>query len=82
MESDLQPVQSSPTLTSDDVPRSSQRRRFGLRNWRVAARLVALIAVPTLVAGSLAALRVSSAVSDATVYQRVLRKLVTLNLLI
>jgi signal transduction histidine kinase len=73
MESDLQPVQSSPTLTSDDVPRSSQRRRFGLRNWRVAARLVALIAVPTLVAGSLAALRVSSAVSDATVYQRVER---------
>jgi signal transduction histidine kinase len=73
MESDLQPVQSSPTLTSDDVPSGPRRRRFGLRNWRVAARLVALIAVPTLVAASLAALRVSSAVGDATVYQRVER---------
>src|SRR4051794_11974330 len=73
MESDLQPVQSTPTLSSDDMPSRPRRRRFGLRNWRVGARLVALIAIPTVVAAPLAAFRVCWGVSDATVYQRVER---------
>jgi signal transduction histidine kinase len=46
-------------------------RRFGLQNWKVSARLVALIVIPTVVAGVLAGLRVSSALGNAAAYGRV-----------
>jgi signal transduction histidine kinase len=46
-------------------------RRFGLQNWKVSARLVALIVIPTVVAGVLAGLRVSSALGTAAAYDRV-----------
>jgi len=42
-----------------------------LGNWRVPVRLVALIAIPTAVAVLLAGLRVSNALGDATVFQRI-----------
>ncbi|MDN3360114.1 nitrate- and nitrite sensing domain-containing protein [Actinomadura sp. DC4] len=45
--------------------------RFGLRNWKVSVRLVALIVIPTIVAGVLAGLRVSSALGNATTFGRI-----------
>jgi signal transduction histidine kinase len=47
--------------------------RFGLRNWKVSVRLVALIVIPTIVAGVLAGLRVSSALSNASTFGRIER---------
>jgi signal transduction histidine kinase len=44
-----------------------------LRNWRVAVRLLALIAIPTIVAGLLAGLRVSAAMDNANADQRLER---------
>jgi signal transduction histidine kinase len=44
---------------------------MSLRNWRVPVRLVALIAIPTVVAVLLAGLRVSSALGNATVFARI-----------
>jgi signal transduction histidine kinase len=63
----------APPPTSEKTPlgRQSLWRRTGLRNWRVAVRLVALIAIPTAVAVLLAGLRVSNALGDATVFQRI-----------
>ncbi|GAB2862168.1 hypothetical protein GCM10027176_75080 [Actinoallomurus bryophytorum] len=46
-------------------------RRFGLRNWKVSARLIALIVIPTIVAGVLAGLRVSSALANASTFGRI-----------
>ncbi|MFC6881811.1 nitrate- and nitrite sensing domain-containing protein [Actinomadura yumaensis] len=48
-------------------------RRLRLRNWRVLARLVALIVIPTAVALAFGGLRVVSASSDAETYSRVER---------
>ncbi|GAA2399011.1 nitrate- and nitrite sensing domain-containing protein [Nonomuraea africana] len=45
--------------------------KIALRNWRVRTRLVALIAVPTLVAVLLGALRVTTSISSAEEYGRV-----------
>ncbi|YCK41646.1 nitrate- and nitrite sensing domain-containing protein [Actinomadura sp. ATCC 39365] len=42
---------------------------FALRNWRVRTRLIALIAIPTLVAVVLGALRVTTSISSAQQYQ-------------
>jgi hypothetical protein len=53
--------------------RRPQRRRFGLRNWRVAVRLVALIAIPTMVTFALAGLRVSSDLGSASGFERIER---------
>jgi signal transduction histidine kinase len=49
----------------------STLRRFGLRNWKVSARLIALIVIPTIVAGVLAGLRVSSALANASTFGRI-----------
>ncbi len=46
-------------------------RRWGLRNWRVRSRLIALIAVPTVVAVVLGAVGVGGALSGAAAYGRV-----------
>ncbi|MFC7031451.1 nitrate- and nitrite sensing domain-containing protein [Nonomuraea rubra] len=48
-------------------PRSGSS--FALRNWRVRTRLIALIAIPTIVAVILGALRVTSSISSAQQYQ-------------
>jgi signal transduction histidine kinase len=48
--------------------RISLRRRFGLGNWRVTVRLVALIAIPTMVAVLLAGFRVSTSIDSSTVF--------------
>ncbi|MFD1935246.1 nitrate- and nitrite sensing domain-containing protein [Nonomuraea mangrovi] len=45
--------------------------KIALRNWRVRTRLVALIAVPTVVAVLLGALRVTTSISSAEEYGRV-----------
>jgi signal transduction histidine kinase len=45
--------------------------RFALRNWKVSARLIALIVIPTIVAGVLAGLRVSSALGNASTFGRI-----------
>ena len=71
MESDQQSVQASPPSATGRKPSGPRRRGYGLRNWRVAVRLVALIVVPTSVAALLAGLRVSAAMNSATAYQRV-----------
>ncbi|HEX4817808.1 MAG TPA: nitrate- and nitrite sensing domain-containing protein, partial [Nonomuraea sp.] len=42
---------------------------FALRNWRVRTRLIALIAIPTLVAVILGALRVTGSIGSAQQYQ-------------
>ncbi|MFI9588710.1 nitrate- and nitrite sensing domain-containing protein [Nonomuraea sp. NPDC052265] len=42
---------------------------FALRNWRVRTRLIALIAIPTVVAVILGALRVTTSISSAQQYQ-------------
>ncbi|KAB8197086.1 HAMP domain-containing protein [Nonomuraea phyllanthi] len=42
---------------------------FALRNWRVRTRLIALIAIPTIVAVILGALRVTSSIASAEQYQ-------------
>ncbi|MEU8271991.1 nitrate- and nitrite sensing domain-containing protein [Sphaerisporangium sp. NPDC049002] len=44
--------------------------RFSLRNWRVSARLTALILVPTVVGVLLAGLRVVSSIDSVAAYQR------------
>ncbi|WP_405145376.1 nitrate- and nitrite sensing domain-containing protein [Sphaerisporangium sp. NBC_01403] len=44
--------------------------RFSLRNWRVPARLTALILVPTVVGVLLAGLRVVSSIDSVSAYQR------------
>ncbi|WP_424529659.1 nitrate- and nitrite sensing domain-containing protein [Sphaerisporangium viridialbum] len=44
--------------------------RFSLRNWRVSARLTALILVPTVVGVLLAGLRVVSSIDSVSAYQR------------
>jgi signal transduction histidine kinase len=63
----------SPPQTGERTPagRHSPWHRMRLGNWRVPVRLVALIAIPTAVAVLLAGLRVSSALGDATVFQRI-----------
>ncbi|NJP98829.1 HAMP domain-containing protein [Nonomuraea sp. FMUSA5-5] len=48
-------------------PRSGSS--FALRNWRVRTRLIALIAIPTIVAVILGALRVTTSISSAQQYQ-------------
>ncbi|MEO5874393.1 MAG: nitrate- and nitrite sensing domain-containing protein [Streptosporangiaceae bacterium] len=45
-------------------------RAIRLRNWRVAPRLVALVAIPATVAVALAGVRVSGSVADVMTYQR------------
>jgi signal transduction histidine kinase len=52
-------------------PKRQLTGRFGLRNWRVSVRLVALIVIPTIVAGVLAGLRVSSALGNAATFGRI-----------
>ncbi|MEV4067042.1 sensor histidine kinase [Nonomuraea dietziae] len=52
-------------------PGEDAGRKIALRNWRVRTRLVALIAVPTLVAVLLGALRVTTSISSAEEYGRV-----------
>ncbi|WP_169789216.1 nitrate- and nitrite sensing domain-containing protein, partial [Nonomuraea candida] len=42
---------------------------FALRNWRVRTRLIALIAIPTIVAVILGALRVTTSITSAQQYQ-------------
>jgi signal transduction histidine kinase len=60
-----------PSATGGNRSKSSRNfRRFGLRNWRVAVRLLALIAIPTIVAALLAGLRVSAAMDNANADQR------------
>jgi signal transduction histidine kinase len=66
---------------ADDAPRPAPRRsgsRLALSNWRVRRRLVALIAVPTIAAGILGGLRISSAVGSAVAFKRV-QQLAVLN---
>ncbi|MEV0617896.1 nitrate- and nitrite sensing domain-containing protein [Nonomuraea sp. NPDC050404] len=53
-------------------PKASQPKTgssFALRNWRVRTRLIALIAIPTIIAVVLGALRVTSSISSAQQYQ-------------
>src|SRR3569833_159270 len=63
----------SPPQTGERAPvgRHSPWPRMRLGNRRVPVRLVALIAIPTAVAVLLAGLRVSSALGDAAVFQRI-----------
>jgi signal transduction histidine kinase len=63
----------SPPQTGERAPvgRHSPWPRMRLGNWRVPVRLVALIAIPTAVAVLLAGLRVSSALGDAAVFERI-----------
>ncbi|MEU4577274.1 nitrate- and nitrite sensing domain-containing protein [Nonomuraea sp. NPDC023979] len=44
---------------------------FALRNWRVRTRLIALIAIPTIVGVILGALRITTSFSSAQEYQRI-----------
>ncbi|MEV1171367.1 nitrate- and nitrite sensing domain-containing protein [Nonomuraea sp. NPDC049784] len=44
---------------------------FALRNWRVRTRLIALIAIPTIVGVILGALRVTTSISSAQQYQQI-----------
>ncbi len=59
----------------DHEPHGHQKRkvprpaRFGLGNWHVRSRLVALIVVPTAVAVALGGLNVVTSLSDANTYQ-------------
>jgi signal transduction histidine kinase len=58
----------------DEAASRPKRRfvgRFALRNWKVSARLVALIVIPTIVAGVLAGLRVDSALANASTFGRI-----------
>ncbi|MDR8410718.1 nitrate- and nitrite sensing domain-containing protein [Nonomuraea sp. 3-1Str] len=57
---------------ADDVPAElpNPGSAFALRNWRVRTRLIALIAVPTIVAVLFGALRVTGSISSAEQYQR------------
>jgi signal transduction histidine kinase len=48
--------------------RISLRRRLSLGNWRVTVRLVALIAIPTMVAVLFASFRVSTSIDSSTVF--------------
>jgi signal transduction histidine kinase len=59
--------------TDEGASRPTRRfaGRFGLRNWKVSVRLVALIVIPTIVACVLAGLRVSSALGNATTFGRI-----------
>ncbi|MGI5230790.1 sensor histidine kinase [Actinoallomurus sp. CA-142502] len=60
----------------DETASRPKRRlagRFALRNWKVSARLVALIVIPTIVAGVLAGLRVNSALANASTFGRIER---------
>jgi signal transduction histidine kinase len=47
--------------------------RRALKNWRVRSRLLLLIAIPTLAAVALGAIRIASSVQSALSYQRVLQ---------
>ncbi|WP_214326204.1 sensor histidine kinase [Nonomuraea sediminis] len=51
------------------VPRAGSS--FALRNWRVRTRLIALIAIPTIVGVLLGALRVTTSITSAQQYQQV-----------
>ncbi|MFC6557447.1 nitrate- and nitrite sensing domain-containing protein, partial [Nonomuraea cavernae] len=53
---------------AESVPKSGSP--FALRNWRVRTRLIALIAIPTIVAVLLGALRVTTSISSAAQYQK------------
>jgi signal transduction histidine kinase len=53
-------------------PRPASSRR-ALKNWRVRSRLLLLIAIPTLTAVALGAIRIASSVQSALAYQRVLQ---------
>ncbi|MFG3443068.1 nitrate- and nitrite sensing domain-containing protein, partial [Nonomuraea sp. NPDC047897] len=57
---------------AEDVPTELPKpgSPFALRNWRVRTRLIALIAVPTLVAVLFGALRVTGSINSVQQYQR------------
>ncbi|HYZ56544.1 MAG TPA: nitrate- and nitrite sensing domain-containing protein [Streptosporangiaceae bacterium] len=74
------PVPPSPG-DADDASKPAARRggsRLALSNWRVRRRLIALIAVPTIAAGILGGLRISSALGSAIAFKRV-QQLAVLN---
>ncbi|GAA4495516.1 hypothetical protein GCM10023191_036330 [Actinoallomurus oryzae] len=79
MDSDGDRTRQSAADTSqplDEAASRPKRRlvgRFALRNWKVSARLVALIVIPTIVAGVLAGLRVNSALANASTFGRIER---------
>ncbi|WP_258572179.1 sensor histidine kinase [Actinomadura parmotrematis] len=62
-------------LATGAAPAAPRRgaSRLRLSNWRVPARLIALILIPTTVAVALGGLRVAAAANDAGVYDRVER---------
>ena len=73
-ENDRDPVSAVPAPPNSGNAGQRERsswRRFRLRNWRVSVRLVALIVIPTMVAGVLAGLRVVSALNNATAFTRI-----------
>ncbi|MEU8252359.1 nitrate- and nitrite sensing domain-containing protein, partial [Nonomuraea sp. NPDC048916] len=53
---------------AEPLPKSGSP--LALRNWRVRTRLIALIAIPTIVAVLLGALRVTTSISSADQYQK------------
>ncbi|MDP4504588.1 sensor histidine kinase [Nonomuraea turcica] len=67
----------SAEASADREPRAHQKRRpaasssgrFGLGNWHVRSRLIALIVVPTAVAVGLGGLNVITSLNDASTYQ-------------
>ncbi len=56
--------------TDSRAPRRGRPSRRGLRNWRVRSRLLLLIAIPTLPALILGAVRIGSSVQSAVAFQR------------
>jgi signal transduction histidine kinase len=54
-------------------PEAHPSSRRALKNWRVRSRLLLLIAIPTLTAVALGAIRIASSVQSAIAYQRVVQ---------
>ncbi|MFI6709760.1 nitrate- and nitrite sensing domain-containing protein [Nonomuraea sp. NPDC050478] len=59
------------TLAPADRPLPKPGSSFALRNWRVRTRLIALIAIPTIVGVLLGALRVGTSIGSAQQYAQV-----------
>ena len=73
VDSPARPAIPDPAPWLDDQaegPRDRKGSRLALRNWRVPWRLIALIAIPTVVAMAFAGLRVAAAASSAADFGR------------
>ena len=73
VDSPARPAIADPAPWLDDQaegPRDRKGSRLALRNWRVPWRLIALIAIPTVVAMAFAGLRVAAAASSAADFGR------------